>query len=85
MWAHPTTIIGFHKDCSTRIHTLIMIRSDNLVAEGHVITAQTGFPLVCSKDKWICNVGETSLTVQAGAYILLSQIISLFHHMNTEL
>lgn len=41
MWTRPRTIIGFHKDCSTRRHTLIKIESDSSVAEGHVITAQT--------------------------------------------
>lgn len=35
MWTHSTTIIGFHKECSTRIHTLIKIGSDSSVDEGH--------------------------------------------------
>ena len=74
MWTRPTTIIGFHKDCRTRIHTLI---KNDLVADGRVITDQTALLLVCREDEWICNTVEMSLTVQAGVYILFSCIVKL--------
>ena len=43
------------RSCSIRINTLNNIESDSSVAEGHVITAQTGFLLVSSAKEWFVD------------------------------